>query len=169
MVNDTTIQVRRAAPGDADRIDALVRSLSPDSMVGPFMGGVSRDVATEELLREIRGRGADFALVAENSRREIVGEAYAAMLSAGDAEAAFVVRDREQHHGVGTALLAAMIAELRARGVRALHADTTPGNVPMLALLHEGGFPLQERYLDGSVHVTLQIGESPGRGSIVPA
>lgn len=158
MVSDSTIQVRRATAGDADRIDALVRALSPDSMVRRFMGGVSRNVAVEELRREIEGRGADFALVAENSRGEIVGEAYAAIVSARDAEAAFVVRDREQHHGVGTALLHSMIDELRARGIRTLHADTLPANVPMLALLHEGGFPMQERFLDGGVHVTLQIG-----------
>jgi GNAT superfamily N-acetyltransferase len=160
MLGDMTIRVRSATPCDAARIDELVGSLSPDSIVRRFMGGVSRSVATEELVREIRGSDVDFALVAENSRGEIVAEAFAAMLSPHDAEAAFVVRDREQHHGVGTALLAAVIAKLRARGIRTLHADTTPGNVAMLALLHEGGYPMHQRFLEGSVHVTLEIGES---------
>jgi N-acetylglutamate synthase-like GNAT family acetyltransferase len=160
MVSDRAIRVRHAAAGDAVGIGALVRSLSPDSIVRRFMGGVSRGFATEELCREVRGGGADFALVAENSSGEIVGEAYAAMLSAQEAEAAFVVRDRDQHHGVGTALLGGIIAELRARGIRTLHADTTYGNVAMLALLREFGFPLDERHLNGGVHVTLQIGAS---------
>jgi GNAT superfamily N-acetyltransferase len=79
------------------------------------------------------------------------------MLNPEDAEAAFVVRDREQHHGVGTALLNAIVSELRARGAHTLHADTTPGNVAMLALLHEGDHPLREQYRDGMVHVTLQL------------
>jgi len=160
MVRDTTIRVRGATARDAARIDELVGSLSPDSIVKRFMGGVSRAVATEELGREVRSCGAEFALVAENSRGEIVAEAFAVLLSPQDAETAFVVRDREQHQGVGSALLDAIIATLRARGVRTLHADTTPGNVAMLALLHEGGYPMRQRYLDGSVHVTLQIGES---------
>jgi len=158
VIDDPVAHIRRATDRDADRIDALVQSLSSDSIVRRFMGGVSRDVATKELRREVRSSGGDFALIAENSRGEIVGEAYAAMLTPQDAEAAFVVRDREQHHGVGTALIGAIIAELRARGVRTLHADTAPANVPMLALLHEGGFPLRERYSNGAVHVTLQIG-----------
>jgi hypothetical protein len=68
------------------------------------MGGVSRGFAIEELCREVRSGGADFALIAENPSGEIVGEAYAAILSAREAEAAFVVRDPDQHHGVGTAL-----------------------------------------------------------------
>jgi L-amino acid N-acyltransferase YncA len=165
MVRDTTIRVRSAAAGDADRIEALVRSLSSDSIVRRFMGGVSRDVATRELCREIRAGGAEFALVAENASGEIIGEAYAAMVSSQDAEAAFIVRDREQHHGVGTALLGTLVAELRSRGVRTLHAHTTPGNVPMLALLHEGRYPLRERYLNGAVHVTLQIGDSAECGA----
>jgi L-amino acid N-acyltransferase YncA len=166
MFSDTAISIRRAVGSDADLIDALVRSLSPESIVRRFMGGVSRDVATAELRREVRGDGTDFALIAENSRGEIVGEAYAALLGPRDAEGAFVVRDREQHHGVGTALLRAVIAELRARGVQTLHADTAPGNLAMLALLHEGGFPLRERYLNGCVHATLQIGaRSPGATS----
>ena len=162
MVIDPTIHVRRAEARDAVPIDALVRSLSADSIVGRFMGGVSRASAIEELRREVRGDRAEFALIAENSRGTIIGQAYAAMLTPEDAEAAFVVRDREQHHGVGTALLSAVVAELRARGVRALHVDTAPGNVAMLALLHQGKFPMRERYINGSVHVTVQIdGGSP--------
>jgi len=160
MVSDMAIRVRHAAAGDADRIDALVRSLSPGSIVRRFMGGVSREFAVAELSREVRAGGTDFALIAESSRGELIGEAYVAMLTPHDAEAAFVVRDREQHHGVGTALLTAIVAELRARGVRTLHADTTPENVAMLALLHEGGLASHERYLNGMVHVSLQIGES---------
>src|ERR1700730_5428743 len=160
MVIDGAIRVRRAGTADAAGIGALVRSLSRDSLVRRFMGGVSRRFATDELCREVERGGGDFALIAENSSGEIVGEAYAAILSAQEAEAAFVVRDRDQHHGVGTALLAGTIAELRARGIRTLHADTTFANVAMLASLLQFGFPMDIQRLDGGVHVTLQIGES---------
>jgi hypothetical protein len=61
MVIDMTIHVRRAAAGDAVRIDALVRSLSVHSIAGRFMGGVSGDFAIEELCREVRGNRAEFA------------------------------------------------------------------------------------------------------------
>src|ERR1700730_7272456 len=158
MLIDGAIRVRRAAVGDAARMGVLVRSLSSDSIVQRFMGGVSRGFATEELCREVGCDGADFALIAENDSGEIVGEAYAAMLSTYEAEASFVVRDRDQHHGIGTALLAGIIAELRARGIRTLHAYTSYGNVAMLALLHAYGFPLDELHLNGGVHVTLEIG-----------
>jgi len=53
------------------------------------------------------------------------------MLGPDEAEVAFVVRDREQHHGVGSALLAGIVAGLRARGVRSLRADTMWQNAAM--------------------------------------
>lgn len=165
MATPVAVRIRRATAADAGRIDALVRSLSADSIVSRFMGGVSRDVATEELRREVRSDGGDFALIAENALGEIVGEAYAATLSREEAEAAFVVRDGEQHHGVGTALLGAIVRELRARGIRTLHADTAPENAAMLALLHEYGFPVRVRYRQGELHVTLDLGEPPARAA----
>lgn len=121
------------------------------------MGGVARDIAAQELRREIQRNGGDIALIAENTRGEIVGEAYAAMMTSQDAEAAFVVRDRDQHHGVGTALFGALAVELRARGVHRLHVETISSNVAMLALLHESGFRMQQRHCDGALHVILQI------------
>lgn len=159
MSDDPAVHIRPAAGGDIARIDALVGSLSSDSIGRRFMGAVSRETAAAELRREVESGGRDIVLVAENARGEIVGEAYAALISSEDAEGAFVVRDQEQHHGVGTALLRGIIAELRARGVQRLHAYTAPGNVPMLALLHEDGRPLQERYRQGCVHATLHIGD----------
>jgi L-amino acid N-acyltransferase YncA len=157
MIAKSPVRIRPATPGDVDRIGALVRSLSPDSIVHRFMGGVARDIAANELRREILQSGGDIALIAEDARGEVVGEAYAAMMTPQDAEAAFVVRDHEQHRGVGTALFGALVAELRARGVHRLHADTISSNVAMVALLYEYGAPMQQRYGDGTVHVILQI------------
>lgn len=156
---DPTIRVRAAGPADADRISALVRSLSSSTLVDRFMGGVSPEIATAELRREVEGHDSELAFIAENTDGRIVGEGYAALLSPLDAEAAFVVADPFQHRGVGTALMAAIIGALRSRGVRELHADTRPGNIPMLALLHEAGFPYAERYLNGAIHATVHIGE----------
>ena len=112
-------------------------------------------------MREVSGEGCDIALVAENDRGEIVGEAYAAILSQCDAEAAFVVRDGDQRHGVGTALLAAMVTALRSRGVTTLHAETAATNVPMLALFHAGDRPVRTRRFEGTVRVTMEIGSDP--------
>jgi GNAT superfamily N-acetyltransferase len=160
MTTDSEVPVRRATARDADRIEVLVRSLSRDSIGSRFMGGITADVAVKELRREVQGAGSDIALIAEDARGEIVGEAYAAMLAPHDAEASFVVRDHEQHHGVGKALFNAIVALLRARGVRRLHADTQPGNAAMLALLHGSESPMQSRCVDGCVHVTLYIGDA---------
>jgi len=108
------------------------------------------DLVQEECYLEVRQP--------TNAAGEIVGEAYAAVTGDEDAEAAFVVRDSEQHRGIGGALLGAIVGELRLHGVRRLHADTMPGNLPMRALLRHSALPLHERYRDGDVEVTLQIG-----------
>lgn len=157
MLSDPPVRVRRPVSGDVERIGALVRSLSADTIVSRFMGGISRQTATDELCREILAGDRDFAFVAENAAGELVGEAYAAILTPDEAEIAFVVRDREQHHGVGTALLARIVADLRARGITTVRADTMSQNTAMLALLREAGVPVIKHFVNGAVRATLAI------------
>ena len=157
MLSDPAVSVRRPAPGDLERIGVLVRSLSVDTIVSRFMGAVSRETAAGELCREMQTGETEFALVAENAAGEVVGEAYAAILTPDEAEVAFVVRDREQHHGVGSALLARIVGDLRARGVTTVRADTMAQNTAMLALIREAGTPTVVRYRNGAVRVTVAI------------
>ena len=151
--------VRPARPSDAAGVEALCRGLSRRSMTLRFLGAVSPDTAVAEVCREIRGDGGDESFVAVLPGGEVVGEAYAARTAPDAAEVAFVVADRWQHRGVGTALFAAVLERLRAAGVHSVCAETLVENVGMRRLLRDTGLPLREEGSMGELTVHLRLGD----------
>lgn len=132
-------RVRPAVPGDDGAVAALASSLSRESLRRRFLGGVARDAASAELCRELHPSSDELAFVAEDPEGALVGEAYAALIEPGRAEAAFVVRDRNQHAGIGTALFDAVVAALRSRGVGSLVLYVLLHNGPMQAIVQRSG------------------------------
>jgi GNAT superfamily N-acetyltransferase len=160
VVTDPRIHVRPARPEDAAGIKAMAGSLSPQSVRLRFMGGVSRDSATEELCHEIiAGHTEGEAFVAEDEAGKIVGEAYAAYLNPTEAEAAFVVSDVWQHHGVGSALRSALFEQLRSEGITVVHLETLAENRSLLQLVRDANLPTKERFADGTI--TIRVDLSP--------
>jgi len=81
---------------------------------------------------------------------------YESLPGTDDVEAAFVVRDDFQHHGIGTRLVEAIAAEAARHGKRRLVAETLPENRPMLRAFHH--LPgMVERYGEGVVDVTIPL------------
>jgi RimJ/RimL family protein N-acetyltransferase len=91
---------------------------------------------------------------------EIVGVARFDRLPDGDdAEVAFVVADRYQGRGIGSALLRELVSRARALGVRRLVAETLPHNRRMLTVFRHSGLAVRVRFDDGTVHVVLDLAD----------
>lgn len=151
------IRVRMAQPGDEERIAAMARTLSQDSICRRFMAFITRDAAAAELRRETRCTGREVALVAEDADGAIVGQAYAAPLDDDSAEAAFIVSDRSQHHGVGGLLFAGVVRELAAQGVRTMRIEMLAENLNMLRLVEDSKLTFTRQRIDGTIELLIQL------------
>jgi RimJ/RimL family protein N-acetyltransferase len=74
-----------------------------------------------------------------------------------EAEAAFVVADRWQELGLGTAMFHRLADRARALGVGRLVAEVLPHNRRMLAVFHHSGRPVRSEIRDGVVHLVLDL------------
>lgn len=80
----------------------------------------------------------------------------------GDAEFAIVLADAWQGRGLGTKLLASLLAAARADGVRRVVATTLATNEGMLALARKMGFTLVANPASASItDLTLGLAETP--------
>jgi GNAT superfamily N-acetyltransferase len=154
---EDAIRVRPANEYDDCRVAAMARALSQDSIRRRFLAVVAPDVAVRELSRETHCGIGEIAFVAEDADGVIVGEAYAALLDATSAEAAFVVADRNQHHGIGTLLFGAVVRGLAACGVRTMVIETHAQNAEMLALVHASGLRCTQRRIDETVELAVRL------------
>ena len=73
-----------------------------------------------------------------------LGAAHAALLDEQTAELAIVVARGERRHGVGAAMLDALIAELKRRGFQHLIACALRDNTPFGTLAKHAGFAIEE-------------------------
>jgi len=157
-----TMCVRAARPDDEGRVMAMARTLSQDSICSRFMAFVRRDAATAELRREIRCTGREVALVAENVDGAIVGEAYAVPVADDCSEAAFIVSDRSQHHGVGALLFAGIVRALTEQGVRTMRIEMLYHNFNMMRLVEHSKLPFTQQRIDGTIELLVRL---PRRGA----
>ncbi|WP_406283669.1 GNAT family N-acetyltransferase [Embleya sp. NBC_00896] len=72
-------------------------------------------------------------------------------------ELALLVEDAWQGHGLGTALLCALVDEAAARGLTGLRAHVLPWNRRMLALFDRAGLVVRRGYEDGVVLVEADV------------
>lgn len=155
------VLIRPLAPQDAARFQAFVRELSPHSRRLRFQNGVSElsPGLLDSLLRPGEPPAAAFVACAAGFAYEpIVGEArYARSLDQSDAvEIAFVVVDHWQRHGLGTALLARLLAHARRSGIRRVHGDALQDNAVALRLLRRFGFQAR-RHPEGAWLTRMEL------------
>jgi GNAT superfamily N-acetyltransferase len=93
---------------------------------------------------------------------EIVGVArFDRLIDPEEAEVAFVVTDRWQGNGLGSALLDRLVQRARAEGVSRLVAETLADNWRMVAVFTDAGLPVRIAHRDGVVHVELDLSQRP--------
>ena len=96
------------------------------------------------------------AVMDEGGRPVIVGGGRYIVEHPGQAELAFVVVDRYQGQGIGSALMRHLVAIARSAGLRELVAEVLADNVAMLRVFKKSGFHITSRAA-GVVYLTLQL------------
>lgn len=147
------MSVRPVGAGDAEKLQALLESLSIESRVFRFF---SAGGDMETMARRLAGiaAGDGFGLLALSGPEESpVGHAMFAPTAAGRAEVAFAVADRLQGQGLGTLLLGQVAEAARAAGIDTLEAEVMPENARMLEVFARSGFPIRTGSRQGQVTV----------------
>jgi GNAT superfamily N-acetyltransferase len=102
----------------------------------------------------------DYSETGDGANRMVIGHAMAADSVAPDGalvtDVGLVVADRWQHHGVGSDLLARLVARAQERGVSRLSMDVLPENRTMLTLIAHR-WP-DASYAFGPDAVTVRVG-----------
>jgi GNAT superfamily N-acetyltransferase len=129
-------EIRRAQPSDLAALGDFFAGLSARTRSRRFFAPVT---PTSAMLRRLSGGTGDVEAVVATAGGGIVGHAMAADRAGSDGdsitEIGVVVADAWQGRGVGSALVRAVLAGARARGVTVLTMDVLPGNRRVLAMI----------------------------------
>jgi len=133
--NGPQLIVRPLRNGDTATVLAVFGRLGAESRRLRF-NGPKPCLPDQELAQLARMDESHYALVAwvaGDPRPAAI--ARLARTSRGSAEIAFAVADTYQHHGVGAALAAELVADARLAGITEITAFTSPDNRAALALV----------------------------------
>jgi GNAT superfamily N-acetyltransferase len=120
-------------PAELAQLGDFFAGLSVESRYLRFFAPVT---PAHELLDLLAGRPAHVDAIIAVADGVIVGHAMAADRRDGQAtDIGVVVADAWQRHGVGAALMRALVARAQARGVTSLAMDVLPGNRRVLAMV----------------------------------
>jgi len=144
----TQVVIRPITPGDAEREQAFVRALSPESRYFRFMYTVSE--LSPQLLERFThpDEQHEIALIAltgeeETDRSEQIAVARCVRIDAdGPGEFAIVVADRFQARGLGHILMRELVDCARARGWPRIQGLVLWNNTDMLELMRGLGFAI---------------------------
>jgi len=152
VVAQDPVTVRLMRIEDLGEVTELFRTAGEDALHNRFFTLGDRVVAAH--LDDLRAPSHPRCLVAL-ANGHIVGIAEMAALGKGTEEVAFLVATGMHHHGIGTILLSAAMADARTRGVQTLVADVLAANHLMLEVFRNAGATLS-RAAD-EVHVALPV------------
>ena len=143
----TAIVIRPIGPEDAEREQAFVRALSPESRYFRFMNTL-RELPPDMLYRfthpDFQRELALVALAGEDAASRLIGVARCvADPDRTSAEFALAVADAWQNRGVGTRLLCELMRAARAVGIQRIWGEILANNVRMLELMAALGFEIE--------------------------
>lgn len=151
------VTVRLARPEDAERIQAAVRALSPESRRSRFMSAL-KELTPSMLERVINPRDeTECQLIATTggAPAEVVvaGARYGAAPGSTDCEFAVAVADDWQSVGLARRMLEMLIDEARAHGFKRMDGYIFASNKSMLALAQKLGFTAGDDPEDPGVRI----------------
>lgn len=155
--------VRAIRPEDAPRLQSLAGRLSPETMFLRFLAvlkGLSDREARHLATVDYENRMAIVATLQEEGEETIIGVARYSIVEGGEpglAEAAVVVEDRYQRHGLGSLLLKRLVAYARRHGVLAFLANIHPSNEPIMRFIRKSGLPLESRIGSGVWEIIIRL------------
>ncbi len=138
--------VRPIAPTDEDAYRAILETTTAEDRYCRFFHLVDHFDA-EEVHRFVEDRDDTIGVIAFEGT-EPVGAAHAVLLDEESAELAIVVAHDARRRGVGHALVAALVAEIRRRGTHELVAISLAQNTAFAKLAEATGLVLERS--DGS-------------------
>lgn len=165
----TTVQVRPVREDDADRIQALVGRLSPQSSYLRFHEPIRQ--LPERTLYEFthldyHQRMALAAALPEGDDERLIGVARYSTGSAEDAgnpadsgraEVGVVVEDGYQGQGLGFYLLRQLTIYARRHGIHTFIGTISPTNERILEIIAETGLQYTRRFEDGAWEVEISL------------
>jgi acetyltransferase len=156
-----TLTVRAVRPQDAPKLIEMVDRSAPADVRLRFLGAMRQ--LSPELARRLSQIDYDrqMALVAQDASGAIVGVARLVCDPQGDrAEYALMVRSDRQKHGLGTRLLADILAYAKAKGLAEVWGDVARGNERMLQVAEALGFRRAEAPDRALVRVVRTLGSA---------
>ncbi len=155
--NGATAEVREVTRDDLDAILDMGARCSDESIHNRFF--TVRRVPTEAEKRLIVDTdGHDrFALLAEIDDEVIAVGRWMRTETQPDPEVAFLVEDRYQGNGIGTALLVMLADAAREAGYRQLTASVLGDNRHMLRVFDESGYDVNRSLSDSVWDVTVEV------------
>lgn len=138
-----TLHLRRAGPEDFELVDGLLRGLSPESAYRRFQAGIGPAPSRALVRALLPAEGALLGFV----DGEVVAHGLWAR-SGRAAEIAIVVADAHQGRGIGTAMAAALVDAVAARGITRVEAFSGAGNAAVARMVARQA-PNALRVLDG--------------------
>jgi succinyl-CoA synthetase alpha subunit/N-acetylglutamate synthase-like GNAT family acetyltransferase len=151
------LTIREVTSSDEGAIEALLSHLSPRSTRQRFLSTTTQGASeyVQALADPLRTLDA---LVVESCRHVVaVGSTH--QLPDGTVEFAVAVDDDDQGRGIGTALVEALVAKTRERGVSAMVGTVLGGNVQMFDVLRHLGLTWHSVVEDGAADVVLILGD----------
>ena len=154
----STVSLRPGVESDVQALTTFLQSLSTESLYFRFMG---IPALTPDRVRALvtRTGGPTVSILAE-AGGDVVGFAgyHKSPVRPGRAEAAFVVSDALQGHGIGTRLLESLAREARAEGITTFDAYVLGGNHRMFQVFRDSGLRMtNETSGAGVCHVSLDL------------
>jgi acyl-CoA synthetase (NDP forming)/GNAT superfamily N-acetyltransferase len=157
LIDGSTVEIRPAAPGDAEAVRAMHEALSPQNAYLRFFN-LSPLNAEREARRVCREPGPDHAALLAWLGGELAGVAsYEPSGRPGAAEIALTVPDHLHGRGIGTLLLEHLVSIARQRQLQAFTAVTLPQNAAMLGVFADAGLPEQRELADGEIVLTFPL------------
>ena len=165
----TVITIRPISADDLELEKEFAEGLSADTVYQRLMS--VRRPSLEELRRltDIDPQ-RELALIAttpvQGRERQIGVARYVRDVTLGEAEFAIVLSDDWQRRGLGTKLLASLLAAAKSDGVERLVGTTMSDNDGMLTLARRLGFKLEKETATGSItNMTADLAGRPGGGT----
>lgn len=144
LADGTVLSIRPIRPEDAEGEQSFVRSLSSEARRMRFMGAISE--LTPEMLARFTQIDYDremalLATIEENGVPVQQGVARYTINPDGEScEFAIVVKDNQQHRGIGTRLMQTLIDAAREHRLTKIEGKVLAENTKMLQLMSELGF-----------------------------
>lgn len=160
--NGESVLLRTATKADVPAVEALMRTVSKESLHTRFMGGVSyvaRSVIEFMCSVEPRDRLGLLAIVGQEPDIRVIGIGnYMSLGVGGKAEVAFLVHDDFQGRGISTLLLERLAGIAAGQGFIGFEAEVLYENQSMINVFRDSGFEVcQAGGGGGCVHVQFPV------------